>query len=744
MSFLEVFFTIFALIGNIGVGIFTLIKNPKNATNKLVFIFTWVLAVYIVVNYLSLTQVTSEATFFWVKMIISIATVVNLVYFLLAQTFPDKNIKTSKTILIASSVFTLIVITATQFNLVFQNIIVHSANTESVPGPGMPLFLLHTVLLLGGGFASLVSKYKKSIGLVKTQTKLFLLATITMFISILTTNLLFVLLFDTSKFIQLLPIYALMFVTIISYAIVKHRFLDIRLIIIRYITYIVLLVVFGFLYALNIFIAAEYLFPQIYESNRLLFTSILALLFLFTFQPLRRFLEKQTSHIFYKNRYSPSKVFIEINKIMASNINLSLLSDLVLKQFLNSINASSAIVMLINKNKITWVKGAGDIVPPLEFDEIEINTLLQYTLSDELEENILVFEELEESDLKSIMRKNNLSVFIPLVVKDEVVGALSLGQKSSGEVYTVEDIEMFKILAPEFAIAIQNAKSYDEQLRFNLTLEQEVENATRNLKRANERLKQLDHLKDEFVSIASHELRTPMTVIKSYLWMLLQGKAGKLTNKQKEYVERSFDSTERLINLVNDMLNSSRIASGRIQLKRVGVDLVELTKKVVEGMIPRAEELDIKLQFDELKKDIPHAFADPEKIEQVLINLIGNSLKFTPNGGKVNVSVTQNNEKKVVVAVKDTGIGLKKEDMSKLFHRFSSIGGRYMNKTAQSTGLGLYLSKNIIKLHKGKMWAESEGEGRGSTFSFSLESYEKGKESEKVSSKDQQEKEAKK
>lgn len=248
----------------------------------------------------------------------------------------------------------------------------------------------------------------------------------------------------------------------------------------------------------------------------------------------------------------------------------------------------------------------------------------------------------------------------------------------------------------------------------------ELADTKKQLEKANERLKELDELKDEFVSLASHELRTPMTVIKSYVWMLLNGKMGELNQNQKTYLERTFSSTEGLIKLVNDMLNISRIESGRLTIDPTPTDIGKLVYEVVTEMQTKAAEVGIHLSCT-----LPHSpvivKADAGRIREVLINLIGNSIKFTSKDGSIVVTVDPEGHDFALVKVKDNGRGISSFDILKLFKKFNMVGNSHLTKEkGQGTGLGLYLSKSLIELHGGKIWAESEGQNKGSTFSFTL------------------------
>lgn len=291
------------------------------------------------------------------------------------------------------------------------------------------------------------------------------------------------------------------------------------------------------------------------------------------------------------------------------------------------------------------------------------------------------------------------SLVFPLIVREEVIGTIivSLGEKA-------EDVSRYKTelieqLVRVVGIAINNGLLYQT------------------LQEANERLQGLDKLKDEFVSIASHELKTPMAIIRNYLWMLENKSATLDDAKKKEYMHRTLVSTTRLINLVNDMLNVSRIESGRIEIKPDYFALLDVTHDVVTELNEKAKQQGIHLVVSETT--IPQVYADKGRIQEVLINLIGNALKFTPKDGSITISFTQNNDM-VETSVTDTGTGIKQEDLGKLFKKFGRIKNTFTAQAeTEGTGLGLYICQQYIELFGGKIWVTSEI-GKGSTFSFTL------------------------
>jgi signal transduction histidine kinase len=237
----------------------------------------------------------------------------------------------------------------------------------------------------------------------------------------------------------------------------------------------------------------------------------------------------------------------------------------------------------------------------------------------------------------------------------------------------------------------------------------------REIKRREEAEK-LSRAKSEFIAIASHQLRTPLSTIKGYLSMILEGNYGKLPEKIKEKVENVYQSNERLIKLVNDVLSVSKIEAGETEMNWEKEDLREIIKEVISELSIKAREKNLYLKFEE-PKEFPKILLDREKIRQVILNLVDNAIRYTQKGG-VTVRLQIGNGRLQIV-VSDTGEGLTKEEKEKLFERFSrgTAGTKFWTEGA---GLGLYIARRFVEMHKGKIWAESEGRGKGSTFYVEL------------------------
>lgn len=244
--------------------------------------------------------------------------------------------------------------------------------------------------------------------------------------------------------------------------------------------------------------------------------------------------------------------------------------------------------------------------------------------------------------------------------------------------------------------------------------------ANEKLLQANAKLQELDKQKTEFVSIASHQLRSPITAIKGYSSMLLDGSFGKINDKATEAISRIFESSQRLTNIIEDFLNITRIELGKMKYEMADIDLGDLVETIINDLIPGIEKKGLKLIYTK-PKEKHIVTADSGKIGQVIGNLIDNASKYTPEGTiTVTVARVGNMER---VSVKDTGIGISKETIPNLFEKFvrADDAGRVNIK---GTGLGLYVAKQIIEGHGGKIWAESEGVGKGSCFCFELKAKE--------------------
>ena len=369
-------------------------------------------------------------------------------------------------------------------------------------------------------------------------------------------------------------------------------------------------------------------------------------------------------------------------------------------------------------------------------------------LADEFNEMIAKLQEYEKLNVKKLLMEkekseavvNNLSS--PLIVTDQDHKIVLINETAKElfsikqdvinthflEVIQAEEIfeyiknpdakekKTFKLKKDDkerhYRISTRQVIDEDEEYQFTVTLLEDIT-----------RLKEIDSMKSEFVSTVSHEFRTPLTSMNMGLSMVINEDTGELNEEQRELLEAAYEDVERLTELVNDLLDLSKIESGRIEMEFDKVDVNDIIEKTLNPFYKQAEEKEIDLKFKQSEDNI-FAYADPSKISWVISNLVGNALRYADKG-KIEVDA-EIKGRRVLVSVADNGPGIPREYQSKIFDKFVRAGNDKDEKSG--TGLGLAISKEIITAHNGRIWVDSE-EGAGSTFSFYIPrfGYQEGK-----------------
>ena len=297
-------------------------------------------------------------------------------------------------------------------------------------------------------------------------------------------------------------------------------------------------------------------------------------------------------------------------------------------------------------------------------------------------------------------------ILVPITSEDRVIGVIEVGAKRKREAISDSEIETIQSMADELGVVARNISLFDRVRRTNDQLEQ-----------ANAHLKQLDQAKSEFVSIASHQLRTPMTGIMGYLSMMTQGDFGKIKPEHQKILVDLLSESQRMIRLINQFLNVSKIEAGKFTYTWKPTQIEDLVEHVAKEVEKAAADKGLKLSVKYPKTKLPQIQADSDKVEDVILNLLDNAIKYTAKG-TVTATVALE-DGRMHFAVKDSGIGIKPQDATELFNKFVR-GSGIAQIHPDGSGLGLFIAKSIIDAHGGRIWAESDGEGKGSTFQFSL------------------------
>ena len=227
--------------------------------------------------------------------------------------------------------------------------------------------------------------------------------------------------------------------------------------------------------------------------------------------------------------------------------------------------------------------------------------------------------------------------------------------------------------------------------------------------------KLIEKMKTEFVSVAAHQLRTPLSAIKWTIRMILDGDVGEINEEQRELLEQTYISNERMIRLINDLLDVSRIEEGRLLYDQKDARIEDVIDSVIEASQEMLRNKNMVLEVN--KKETPKVKIDKEKIGVVIQNLLENAIKYTEQGGKIKITL-DNDEKNVIFKIEDSGVGIPKSQQDRIFTKFFRAENVTRMET-NGTGLGLYTTKNIVQAHKGQIWFESE-ENKGTTFYFTI------------------------
>lgn len=333
-----------------------------------------------------------------------------------------------------------------------------------------------------------------------------------------------------------------------------------------------------------------------------------------------------------------------------------------------------------------------------------IETREAYTTTDWME---ILHPAFTTEEARNLQRNLGIktSLVVPIISSDQAIGTIIFSMSKPKEQISADEFDLLNGFSDVVSLAVQNA-----------TIHTKLQATSDKLQLANEKLHQLDSLKDEFVSIASHELRTPMGAIKSLVSMILEGDYGPISDSLREPLQDINVSVDRLVNLVNNMLNISRIEQGRMKFSFMDFDALALVEQVINSLEPLAKARGISLTFGQVETDSIQV--DQDKLVQILDNLVGNALKFTDAGGAITVVMSKDVDK-ISVHVSDTGAGISEADQRTLFGKFKQISSQQKGKPAGS-GLGLYISRELARKMGGDLWIEQSEPNKGSTFTVSF------------------------
>lgn len=698
---------ILVVVVSIILSLFILLSDKKSAIHRSLFVLINLINCYILFDFLS-NFTSGFTTTFFMRLDYGFGMLALGVFYYFSCNFPfskdKKNIIKLADVILATlvvgfyvvAILTDLVVSSTQFAV--WGVMINS-------GALMLPYFVFIVFLLIIGFWNIFSKYKYSTSAERMKIKFLLVGM--MFFAI--TQLVFTIILPTfgiEQYYYLGDYSLIVFSALAAYAIMKYHLFDIRLAIVRSITYASVLVSLALIYLILAFVLSIVFSRNLNSPEQIISGVAISLILAFVFQPIRRFFDKITNRIFYKDYYNAEDFFARLNLDLSVTTDLRNLLEKVSKEIGQTLK-SEQVFFYINTTDDRYISAGTTRHEQLPKDDIsQLETLKKIVIASSLK---------TDSSIRRMMLSHRIEIAMPLYKGNNTIGCLCLGDNlSSG--YTNRDIKVLSTISNELVIAIQNALAVQEIKELNSSLQQRIANATRELRTKNTSLRQLDKAKDEFVSMASHQLRTPLTSVKGYLSMVLEGDTGRITDPQRDLLNQAFASSERMVRLINDFLNVSRIQTGKFVIDKTPVMLPKLVSEEIDSLKPNAEARNLKFVYKP-PKDFPAIKLDEGKIRQVVMNFADNAVYYSHENTAINIDL-HIKDKKVFFAVKDSGIGVPKDEQEHLFTKFFRASNAKKQRP-DGTGVGIYLAKRVIEAHGGEIIFEST-EGQGSTFGFSL------------------------
>lgn len=579
-------------------------------------------------------------------------------------------------------------------------------------GAGAMLYFLILGALAGGVFTGLVDNAVHATGVARARARSLLLTFGLALVVIAITNAILPLFFDLFYLSAVGSLFVVIMLGGVGYSIIKHQLFDVRLAVVRGATYVLTLLTLAAVYYLTAYALSELFFAneEAYIAQSPLNVG-LALLLAFIFQPIRAFFNRITNKVFYRDNYDAEEFFARLSKRLSTTTDLRGLLQRASNEITSTIKVEQgffAIVYGDNHFMTAGTEGHGRISPS------ELKEITEYAW--ENEKTAIITDLLhDENKFRKMLKRKKIALVLPIMKEGHVESCLFMGAQQSRN-YTKRDIRTLETIRDELVIAIQNALSVQEVREINATLQQRIEDATKELRQSNTQLQRLDAAKDEFVSMASHQLRTPLTSVKGYISMVLEGDVGRISATQRQLLSEAFASSERMVHLINDFLNVSRLQTGKFMIEQRPIDLAKLVGQEVESLRRTAEAHSLKIQYKQ-PPYFPVLSIDEGKIRQVVMNFLDNAIYYSREGTAIKVSLRVDGGD-ALLEVRDTGIGVPKSEQAHLFTKFFRATNARRQRP-DGTGVGLFLAKKVIVAHGGNM-VFSSVEGEGSTFGFRL------------------------
>ena len=698
------FLPLLALILNVFLAGITLFRNPESRLNRLFTYFVGGMAVW---NFgvFMLRRAPDETTaVFWEVVIHTGVIALPAFYYHFVLIFLERTTRHRTSLLVAYTlalVFSII-------NLSGSTLFMHGVKSTYwgwAPATGIlytPFFFYFNFFLIYG-LAHLIRIYKDvDSSFRRNRATLILLGTLVSLVGGVIDFARFILarFIPAADLVYPMGIPAnMVFALMLGTSIVRYRLFDVNVAVKKSAVY---LLVWGVL--TSVLVAAES-YADLDQVNPLWIILPLGFVMTMLVSPIGQRLEEWIERVMFSRRRGCYETLLDLSKRMGAILDFGRLMETLVHGLVRGVPLTHCVLMIYDAQRSAFVVyredasvGERSTVAPIRIDSRIVQWLNQtgrVLVKEEAKLNpeIAAYFEAAENELDAI----KAALIVPLKIEGKLTGILLVGEKLSGDIFVDQELEVLAVLANQVAISLENARLYEE------------------LSETNAELMQASRLKSQFLASMSHELRTPLNSIIGFSKVLLNRFDGELTERQETYIRSVHNSGAHLLQLINGILDFSRIEAGKLEMIPEEVDLHELIDECIESSMPLARGKQMKVEKN-VPLELPPLSGDRTKIKQILLNLLSNAIKFTGQG-RVLVSVVAEPDA-VRVSVADTGIGIREDDLARLFEPFQQLDNPVV-RSAGGTGLGLAISKKFVELHGGRIWAESR-ENQGSTFHFTL------------------------
>lgn len=435
----------------------------------------------------------------------------------------------------------------------------------------------------------------------------------------------------------------------------------------------------------------------------------LSFLFAVSFSPLRYGTEELIRQLFPHSDYNSHHLIKRLNAISYSSLTIERLTTQFFQEFEVNLNVPNLLFLILDKDGNLATRFHGFTTLP-DLNPSEIEELVKAT-----HQKPIHTHHVRPDRIKHLLMNHQVKLVVPLTNNENLIGLLLLGERSNHHSYTTKDMKVLEAIAPKVGYAIQNVREYERVISHNQQLISNLEQANQQLRDVNEQLKHDDKLKDEFIYVATHELKNPVTAMRGYLSLIQENHYGQIPAYLSEPLGQVISSNQQLITLLNNLLQIARSEATAMPISVKAITICDVIDQVSR---------DLKALADQKKLSIVHdchypamtVLAEKERLREIVSNLLSNAIKYSDKG---NISVSHDIDNDMFVThVHDEGVGISDKDQKMIFTRFFRVEEEAA-KGIPGTGLGLFIIKELIEKMNGKIWFESKL-GQGSTFSFSL------------------------